>query len=140
MNLWPIVLAPLIVLAARLVWLNGQRLLDVTRTGFSWLAGRVGVAADVQLTSVLVDGPTVLIGFRPAVAGHDHLLLSPDSDSQATIARLRRWAASGATVVMWRDRIVGRVELSHLRSGQQVTLTVIPDPVATAGEGRSSRR
>lgn len=137
MILWLIVLAPLMFVVVHVAWQDGHRMLAMTRCMFSWLAGRVGAADDVRLISVLVEGPTALVGFRPAAASRqrpDHLLLSPDSDPKATIARLQRWQASGGTVVMWRDRIAGHVELSQLRTGRQVTLSIVSNPVVTISD------
>jgi hypothetical protein len=147
MKFWPLFLGPLLLLVARVAWLNGDRLVGRSRAAFSWLAARMGIAADVQLTSVLVDDPTVLVGYRPAPPSRSHSLHSSkdraapgDEDEQvllvsdcacdagATMARLRQWATSGDTIVMWRNRVVGHVEFSQLRSGQQVRLSVIANP------------
>jgi hypothetical protein len=140
----PIILVTLIALAVRWAWQDQDHLFGMTRTGFSWLATRIGVATNVQLTSVMSEGANVLLGFRPGQDRRrqsntapmkpvpEHLLLSSDSDARATIGQLRQWEMNGATIVMWRDRIVGHVEFSQLRTGQQVTLSVIPNPAATA--------
>ncbi len=140
-------LAPIVFLVAGWAWRFQQRVLSVTGTGLARLAGRPGAVTDVQVTSVLVDEAMVLVGFRPAGTTrrrprptafaqkhHGCLLMSLDGNVPTGLARLRRWEASGVALVMWRDRGGARVELSQMRTGHQVTLTVIaqPAPMATS--------
>jgi hypothetical protein len=133
-----LVFAPVVFFVVRWSWRYQQQMLRVAGVGVARAAGRPGVVADVQITSVLVDGSRVLIGFRPAGVPRDSdttrhsLLVSLDADAPATIARLRRWEAGAGPVVMWRDRTGGWVELSQMRTGQQVHLLVIPEPAAVA--------
>jgi hypothetical protein len=143
MTLWLIVLVPLTFAVAGWAWRYQHQVLSITGTGLAQIVGRPGTVADVQLTSLLVDEPTVLIGLQPAGMAPQrpgrpmgpssrlplHLLMCLDTDPQAGIARLRRWQASGAPVVMWRDLGGYRVELSNSHSGQQIALTVITDPL-----------
>ncbi len=130
-----IVFAPVVFLVARWSWRYQQQMLRVAGTGVARAAGRPGVVADVQLTSVLVDEARVLIGFLPSGLAptspgrSPHLLLAIDHDAPATVARLRRWEAAAVPVVLWRDRAGGQVELSQMRTGQRVSLSVIAQPV-----------
>jgi len=130
-----LVFAPVVFLVARWSWRYQRQMLRVAGTGVAQAAGRPGVVADVQLTSVLVDEARVLIGFRPAgppstsPGRSPHLLLAIDNDAPATVARLRRWEAAAVPVVLWRDRAGGQVELSQMRTGQRVSLSVIAQPV-----------
>jgi hypothetical protein len=140
MVLWLIVLSPLIFLVSGWAWRYQLRVLNVTRAGAARVAGRPGTVTDVQLTSVLIDGPIALIGFEAATtASHagpsslaptprhrQSLVVSLDPDAEACIAALQEWEASGVPVVMWRDGSGGRLELSLLRSGQRVGLCVVP--------------
>ena len=131
-----LVFAPVVFFVARWSWRYQQQMLRVAGTGVARTAGRPGVVADVQLTSVLVDESRVLIGFRPAGLATNapgrapHLLLAIDTDAPATVARLRRWEVAAVPVVLWRDRAGGHVEFSQMRTGQRVSLSVIPQPVA----------
>lgn len=141
--------APIFVVAAsvaRWAWRYQQRVLAVTGSGLARAAGRPGTVVDVQLTTALVDESQVLVGFRPAGVPNGHgpdrsgvaagssgsLLMAVDGDTQANLARLRRWEASGVMLVMWRDRRSGRVELTHMRSGQRVVLSVVTQPTPLA--------
>jgi hypothetical protein len=63
---WLIFFSPVVVLApgwARRYQLSGA---SCHRSGTARTAGRPGTVADARLTSVLVDGPSVIIGFQAA--------------------------------------------------------------------------
>jgi hypothetical protein len=105
-------------------------LLALTEAGMARVAGRPGTVADVQLTSLMADGATVLLGFhaagiiRPGGRVRQSLLISLDGDGD--LALLRHWEASGVPVVLWRDKDGRLAELSLVRTGQQVGFSVVP--------------
>ena len=146
MTLWLIFFAPLIFLVAGWAWRFQHQVLAVTGTGVARIAGRPGALSDVQLTSVLVDGARILVGFRAAGnrrsmrmpprpspgESHRQFLLAVDADAQVSLARLHRWEASGTPLVLWCDHAGDRVELSHPRTGLQVSFAVVAQPSVTA--------
>jgi hypothetical protein len=93
------------------------------------LQGRPGPVTGLQGRPHGRPGP-----HGPGLAPGRHrqsLLFALGPDARVDLARLHRWQAGGVSVVMWRDRDGGRVELSHVRSGQQVKLSVVQPVVTT---------
>jgi hypothetical protein len=143
MALWLLVLSSLTLFfwgwASRYKMGNG----GLAGVGVARTTGCPGTSADVQLTSVLLLEPVVLLEFQAAAAtlyatgrpparighGRQSLVASLDGDEAASIAMMRGWVDSGVGVVMWRDSSAGLVELSRLRTGQRVVLSVVPDAV-----------
>jgi hypothetical protein len=136
-----IVLFPLTFVVAGWAWRYQLRVLALTSPGLSRMAGQPGAVADIQVTSVLVDETTILVGFRPADQARvpqKSIVLSRGEDDQATLARLHRWEASGATVTMWRDSSGRQIELSTPRMSQTMTLSVVAlRPAAKAGSAEA---
>jgi hypothetical protein len=144
MIFWLIFLSPVVFLASGWAWRYQLRVLHLTGAGTAHIAGRPGTVADVQLTSVLVDGPSVIICFQAAAASRQsgpsplvsalrhgqNLVVCLDAGAEVDVAALREWEAGEVPLVMWRDGSGDRVELSVLRTGQRVALSVAAD-VAT---------
>ena len=145
MALWFIVMSSVILLCSGWAWRYrvGRAGLSGVRTGRP--AGSQGISTDVQLTAVLSLEPLVLLELQPAAATlyatgrqparvgqvRQRLVLALEGDAVASIAMMRGWVDSGVGVVMWRDARSRRVELSRLRTGRRVLLTMVPDVVGT---------
>jgi hypothetical protein len=145
MALWLPVLSSLTVLFWGWAWRYRVGKAGLAGVGVSRTIGCPGTSADVQLTSVLVLEPVVMLEFQAAAATlyatgrpparigqlRQSLVASLEGDAEASIAMMRGWEDSGVGVVMWRDSSSGLVELSRLRTGQRVVLSAVRDAVTT---------
>jgi hypothetical protein len=138
MSLLFILLVPVIaIMVARWSWRQHLLALRVLRPS---LANETGVSTPPKtatVVSVLVIDDTVLVGLRPAptrraqvmMAGLpapvSTLLLSLDGNGCSSVARLERWQASEAPVLLWADGHANAIELCQLHTGQTVRLPLI---------------
>jgi hypothetical protein len=101
------------------------------------LAGTPGTLVDVELTAVLARGASVLVAFRPAGMkvrpgltpsarpAPTTLVLALDEEHDLVLGRLKRWEASAAPLLLWRDLSGDTVELSQVHTGQRLCLPVL---------------
>jgi len=145
MTLLLVLLVPVVAWAvARWAWRLQVRALELLGPGIAKAAGAPDQARMAEVVSVLVDDDSVLVGLGPARAlsgrrrdgtariCESSVVLSVGERDQAPVARLARWQAAGAQVLVWRDGAQGTIELCQLQSGRSVRLPVVD---ATPGMG-----
>jgi len=138
MTLLLVLSAPLFVMVvARWVWRFHLRALQALGPGLGGLAGASAAASMAEVVSVLVEDDTVLVGLRPYLVGSRRgsativrapvttEVLSVEGQGCEAIARLERWQASGAPVLMWRDGAASAIELRQLHTGQRLRLPIV---------------
>jgi hypothetical protein len=156
MSLLFILSAPLIAMVvARWAWRFHLRALRALGPGIAAMAGAPAPVSTAEVVSVLVEGDTVLVGLRPAEAGSDDtsrlnlrapvstLVLSLAGEGYGPVARLERWHASGAPVLVWQDDGPDTVEFWQLQTGQGVRLPMVSrttDHSVAHAAGHPSRR
>jgi hypothetical protein len=135
---------------ARWAWRFQRQAHDLAASRLVDLVGKPGALVDVTLTGVLRQDAAALVGFRPAGAMAEScdgrrpippttLVLSLPDDDVAVLARLQRWHASGARLLLWRQRDGRMVELTNIHTRDQVKLPVLLTPAALeTAEDRSS--
>jgi hypothetical protein len=135
---------------ARWAWRFQRQAHDLAASRIVDMVGKPGALVDVTLAGVLGQDGAALIAFRPAGALVENcdgrrpippttLLLSlPDGD-ESVLARLRRWHASGARLLLWRQQDGRTVELTHIHTREHVKLPVLltPAPSGTDEDGGS---
>jgi hypothetical protein len=127
MTLLLILSAPLIaVVVSRWAWRFHLRALSVLGPGLATMAGAPAPASTLEVVSVLVEDDTVMVGLRPAPTGPPHaagtslrapvstVVLSVAGVGCGPVARLQRWQASEAPVLVWHDRTDDAVDFCQL--------------------------
>jgi hypothetical protein len=136
--------APIIaLLVARWAWRFHLRALRLVAPV---VAAQVGGTA-VEIASVLADDHSVLVGLRPSRTGTSPVLGMPstlvlalDENGSSPVARLQRWQASSAPVLVWRNADDETIELWQLQTNQHMCFHVAAgtglwgpeDPIANA--------
>jgi hypothetical protein len=122
------------MLVARWAWRYQLQALGVACAALANLPDpTVAAREEVELLSVLPDDSRVLVGYQRTGAGdqpNQHssvVLLSLGADEQAVIARLQRWRASRAPLLLGWEGGGTQVEFYQSGSGRQVCLTVASD-------------
>ena len=138
MTLLLILSAPVVaLLVARWAWRFHLRALRLLGPGLVTSAGVSAAARSAELVSVLVEDDIVLVGLRTVRAASTRqagttlrapqstLVLSLGGLRSASLARLERWQASQAPVLVWRNDTDNTLELCQLHTGQRVRLPVL---------------
>jgi hypothetical protein len=134
--------APLIVFAvARWAWRFHLRALRTLGPALVARAGVPAPASTTEVVSVLVEDDAVMVGLRPAGEGLPQvpgaafracvstLVLSLEGHGRGPVARLQRWRASGAPLLVWWDAAEDSVEFCQLQTGQRVRLARVSGSV-----------
>jgi hypothetical protein len=135
------------VAVARRAWRFHLRALEVLGPGLATRAGTRGVATMAEVVSVLVEAETVVVALRGRPAQSDHnggtaapepvstIVVSVAGHGCSPVARLQRWEASGATVLVAHDECDGTIEFRQLHTGQHLRLPVVSGSKAGWGPG-----
>ena len=128
---------PVAVLVGGWAWRWQLATLHAVGLRMAQLAGTPGTLVDVELTAVLARGATVLLAFRPAGMkvrpgmtpsarpAPTTLVLALGEERDLVLGRLKRWEASAAPLLLWRDLSGDTVELSQIHTGQRLCLPVL---------------
>ena len=151
-----ILLVPVVAtVVARWTWRQHLLALHVLRPSLAHEAGVSTPPRSATVVSVLVIDNTVLVGLRPSLtrraqattavspAPASTLLLSLEGNGCSSVARLERWQASEAPVLVWADGRANAIELCQLHTGQTVRMPLIgeaPDRGLTRWTTHRSRR
>ena len=137
MTLLFILLAPLIaVVAARWTWRQHLRALHLLGPAFAARMGASTPPSSATVVSVLVVDDAVLVGLRPAPRSTNGIraaasgpvstvVLSLRGDRGRSVARLDRWEASGASILVWASGSDKTIGLCQLHTGQKVRLPMV---------------
>jgi hypothetical protein len=138
MTLLFVLAAPLIAIAvARWAWWFHLRTLHVLGPALASQVGAAAPASMAQVVSVMVEDDNVLVGLRtsppppgqPAPRGHQApvstIVVSVRGQGSAAVARLDRWRASGAPVLVWRSGDDDTIEFRQLHTGQHLRVPVL---------------
>lgn len=139
MLLFLLLAAVVIVPVARWAWRFQRRAQHLAALGLIDMVGRPGKLVDVTLAGLLREDDVVLAAFRPvgmAAGGNNGrplpppttLMLSVREQDPSSVARLERWHAGVAHLLLWRQRDGRMVELTQIHTGHQVRLPVLTEP------------
>jgi len=129
-------------------WRFHLRALQVLGPGLASQAGASMPASMAQVVSVMVEDDTVLVGLRACPACGQpappacqvpvsSIVVSVAGQGSGPVARLERWRASGAPVLVWRSGDDGSIELRQLHTGQRLRVPVVS---ATTRDSRPEGR